>query len=318
MAHKSINRRQEFGRLIGTSAVMQQVYSQIEAAARTTAPVFVTGASGTGKNICAETIHKYSPRSSRPFITINCATIPPPQLEAELFGDGRDQSGAVDRAQGGTLLLDHLTEVPLPTQTKILRLFKEQSSAPDTDSTAEDHTNPRLISAVQSTLKGEISSARLRDDLYYRLHVLPITMPPLCQRGEDVIDIAQTLLRDYAAAEGRDFKTLAPETKEVFRAYSWPGNIRQLENLMRYITVMYDGSEVVKDMLPRDLTLGNLADGYSDFLDAEGIIRPLAEEERDIIERAIRICDGNIPRAAAALGIAPSTIYRKKSGWDQQ
>ena len=312
----------DFGGFIGLSPVMQDLYEKIEQVAHSNAPVFITGESGTGKEVCAEAIHRHSRRGDRPFVPLNCAAIPRDLIESELFGHVKgaftgaiaDRDGAATLADGGTLFLDEIAEMPVDMQTKLLRFLQNQTFMKVGGSKLEK-ADVRIICATNRDPLAETRVGRFREDLYYRLHVLPLHMPPLRDRGEDVIDIAEVLVRRYNDEEGKSFRGISDDAAMVLRSYAWPGNIRQLQNVIRNIIVMHDGDMVLRRMLPG--TLQQNGRGSDPASPAARPIRPLAEVERETIEAAIAACGGNIPRAAVMLGISPSTIYRKKMGWDE-
>ena len=321
-----------FGGFIGTSPIMQKIYEQIESAAKSNATVFITGESGTGKEVCAEAIHKHSARAGGPFVPINCAAIPRDLMESELFGHVKgaftgaitDREGAAKLADGGTLFLDEIAEMNPDMQTKLLR-FLQNLTFQKVGGNKPEKTDTRIICATNRNPVAEIRDGRLREDLFYRLHVLPLYMPPLRERGDDIIDIAHTLLRRYAAEEGKDFQSFAPDSEQALRHYRWPGNIRQLQNVVRQAIVMHNGQQVGTAMLPPELWQDAIpakaamppAGTSLSVLPTRRTIQPLAQAERDIIENAIALCNGNIPQAAAALEISPSTIYRKKANWEK-
>lgn len=324
--------RSGFGGFIGISPPMQIVYDIIENAAKSIATVFITGESGTGKEICAEAIHRYSKREKAPFIALNCAAIPRELLESELFGHVKgaftgamqDRDGAVAQAQGGTLFLDEIAEMAPDMQTKLLR-FLQNLSYQKVGGNRIEKANVRIICATNRDPLEEIRQGRLRQDLYYRLHVIPIKMPPLRQRKSDIIDLADYFLKLYAREEGKQFRQFSPEAERRMMSYAWPGNVRQLQNVIRGIVVMHDRKTVLPDMLPRELEdhppqntspVMPLHHGANDIAPA-GEITPLWKIEKHAIEKAIQACEGNIPKAAAMLEISPSTIYRKKMTWDR-
>lgn len=325
--------RKDFGGFIGTSQIMQKVYEQIEAAARSQATVFITGDSGTGKEVCAEAIHKHGPRANKPFIPINCAAIPRDLMESELFGHVKgaftgaisDREGAAKLANGGTLFLDEIAEMNPDMQTKLLRFLQNFTFQPVGGSRLET-TDVRIICATNRNPLEEIEASRFREDLFYRLHVLPLYMPPLRERGDDIIDIAITLLKRYVQEEGKRFTGFTIDAEDILRAYHWPGNIRQLQNVVRNVIVMHDGELVTAKMLPPELlhrhmtgrngggaTQSSSVIHFPQSSDTASAIKPLADVEREAIENAINHFNGNIPKAAAALGVSPSTIYRKKT-----
>ncbi|MFO0998163.1 MAG: sigma-54 dependent transcriptional regulator [Alphaproteobacteria bacterium] len=341
--------KEDFGRdsyfgFVGSSLPIQAVYRIIESAAPSKATVFITGESGTGKEVCAEAIHRQSPRLEKPFVALNCAAIPKDLMESEIFGHVKgaftgavsDRSGAATKADGGTLFLDEICEMELGLQSKLLR-FIQTGTFQKVGSTALEKVDVRFICASNKNPLAEVEAGRFREDLYYRLHVIPIQLPPLREREEDVLLIARRFLEDFAREEKKRFTRFAPEVEAVFKAYKWPGNVRQLQNAIRNIVVLNDGELVSREMLPPPLNTvepGSAAIGPSTppsltvvseirpgqrgaggSVNADSI-RPLWEVEKDAIEQAIRICGGNIPRAAAHLGISASTIYRKRMTWE--
>ena len=308
---------------IGASLVMQRVYRVIASAAASDATVFITGESGTGKEICATAVHSQSPRADRPLVIVNCAAIPKELMESEIFGHVKgaftgatsNRQGAAARADGGTLFFDEIAEMDLGLQAKLLRFVQTGVYQRVGDDTPE-RADVRLVCATNRDPLEEVEAGRFREDLYYRLHVVPIELPPLRARDRDVIDIANHMLNRFAVEEKKRFTSLSPEVEALFRACSWPGNVRQLQNTIRNIVVLHDGTVVVRDMLPdamRDLPI----DGAKMApCDREGApIAPLWLTEKRAIEEAIRHCGGNIPQAADLLAISNSTIYRKRRDW---
>lgn len=338
--------RDNYHGFIGSSVVMRGVYHIIESAAPSKATVFITGESGTGKELCAEAIHKESERKNNPFITINCAAIPRDLMESEIFGHVKGsftgahltRQGAASLANGGTLFLDEICDMDLDLQTKFLRFIQTSSYQPIGGSELKK-ADIRFICATNKDPLKEVAAGRFREDLYYRLHVIPISLPSLRKRDADVMMIARKFLLEYSEEENKHFEDFMPEAESVFLAYNWPGNVRQLQNVMRNIVVLNDGDLVTPEMLPPPLngfhpqtTYSNSNEGvtmkpsnvtksytqkHSTILpDSVESIRPLADIEREIIERSIDLCNGNIPKAAIHLGISASTVYRKKQNWD--
>lgn len=324
-AKKPLRQRAGFGGFIGISPPMQVVYDIIENAAKSSATVFITGESGTGKEICAEAIHRYSSRAGEAFIAINCAAIPRELLESELFGHVKgaftgavsDREGAVAQANGGTLFLDEIAEMAPDMQTKLLR-FLQNLSYRKVGGSKDEKANVRIICATNKDPLEEIRSGYLRQDLYYRLHVVPIHMPPLRQRRNDIIDLADYFLKLYAREEGKPFRSFSPEAERILTSASWPGNVRQLQNIVRGIAVLHDGQVVTSSMLPPSLRESGGRQKAASVEKGRGDgVSPLWQVERDAIENAIALCEGNIPKAAAMLEISPSTIYRKKMLWEK-
>jgi len=322
-----------FGSFIGSSTVMQKVYSQIRSVSRSMATVFVTGESGTGKEICAQALHDYSNRASGPFVPLNCGAIPSDLLESEVFGHLKgsftgaisDKLGAAAVADGGTLFLDEICELDMNLQTKLLR-FLQTSSIQPVGATSLQKVNVRIICASNRDPMEEVRQGRFREDLYYRLYVIPIHLPPLRERDADVIEVAEAELRKYAAIEGKGFQGLSPEVRSLFCKLPWPGNIRQMKNVLRSIVVMNDGPLVTKSMLPINLLDQHLIPSdagpeATDTLTTSAIQlgglagKTLAEIERLVISQTIAHCGGSIPKASRVLDISPSTLYRKCEAW---
>jgi two-component system, repressor protein LuxO len=325
-----------FADFIGRSLPMQRVYRTIEAAARSSASVFITGESGTGKELAAQALHSLSPRATKQFVALNCGAIPRDLLESTIFGHTKgaftgataDQEGAAARADGGSLFLDELGEMEMGLQTKLLR-FIQTGTYERVGEGRSRQADIRFIAATNRDPLEAVREGRLREDLFYRLFVIPLELPPLRDRGEDITLIARRFLEEFSHREGRTFKSLSAEAEARLLAYSWPGNVRQLQNVIRNIVVLNDGPAVTEAMLPRlpasaspapqtteaNGAAASPAAGLDRPTYAAGIV-PLADMERRYIEHAIDLYDGNIQLAARKLGISPSTIYRKKEGWD--
>ena len=314
-----------FADFVGRSLPMQAVYRTIEAAAQSTASVFITGESGTGKELAAEALHRLSARNSRPFVALNCGAIPKDLLESVIFGHVKgaftgataDQEGAARRSDGGTLFLDEIGEMDPQLQTKLLRFIQTGSYEPVGDPRPR-RADIRFLAATNRDPVAAVRSGRLREDLFYRLNVVPLRLPPLRDRGEDIVLIARRFLVQFAAGEQRRFTAFAPEVEARFLSYSWPGNVRQLQNVVRNIVVLHDGKVVTLDMLPQleetALPPATPAPAAGPPASADSI-EPLAVAERRYIEHAIALCGDNVQLAARKLGISPSTIYRKKESW---
>ncbi|MEM9099398.1 MAG: sigma-54 dependent transcriptional regulator [Pseudomonadota bacterium] len=332
-----------FEGFIGSSRVMQDVYKMVHNIGRSTATVFITGESGTGKEVCANAIHNLSPRKSRAFVPLNCAAIPRDLLESEVFGHVRgaftgavqDKQGAAMVADGGTLFLDEICEMDLALQTKLLR-FLQTSTVQPLGSTTPAKVDVRIICATNRDPAEEVRAGRFREDLFYRLHVLPIHLPPLKERGEDLIEIAERMLPLFSAEESKTFRRLSDGAKSRLRAMRWPGNVRQLQNVLRKIVVLHDGEEVSPEMIPAEAETSLIAasgngasiassvattDQLSTFATSDvidGLVGlSLSEMERRFIEATIAQCDGSITRAARILNVSPSTLYRKRESWDR-
>ncbi|MBO0213837.1 sigma-54-dependent Fis family transcriptional regulator [Vibrio sp. Vb2880] len=320
---------QNYQGFIGSSQTMLAVYRTIDSAATSKASIFITGESGTGKEVCAEAIHAASKRGDKPFIAINCAAIPKDLIESELFGHVKgaftgaatDRQGAAELADGGTLFLDELCEMDLDLQTKLLR-FIQTGTFQKVGSSKMKSVDVRFVCATNRDPWKEVQEGRFREDLYYRLYVIPLHLPPLRERGDDVIEIAYSLLGYMSKEEGKGFVRLAPDVVERFKQYEWPGNVRQLQNVLRNVVVLNEGREIALTMLPPPLN--QLSDSRINVPKASPApvsvheIFPLWMTEKQAIEKAIEACDGNIPRAAGYLDVSPSTIYRKLQTWNEK
>ncbi|WP_413203984.1 sigma-54-dependent transcriptional regulator [Rhodospirillum sp. A1_3_36] len=317
---------------LGNSPAMSNVFSLIEAAAGSSgASVFITGETGTGKELCANAIHNLSERRNGPFVAINCGAIPRDLMESEIFGHRKgaftgavtDREGAASRADGGTLFLDELCEMDLDLQVKLLRFIQTGSYRKVGDS-VDRPSDIRFVCATNRDPLKEVREGRFREDLYYRLYVVPIHLPPLRSRGEDVALLARRFLADFSKLESKSFQDFTADALGRILSYSWPGNVRQLENVIRNIVVLNSGSLVEASMLPPPLdsletavTLGGSGqEGEGGRLSLDQILaRPLAELEAMAIEAALRLSDNNVTRAARILDVSPSTIYRKHSAY---
>lgn len=318
-----------YGDFIGRSAPMQAVYRLIESAAPSKASVFITGESGTGKELCAEALHRRSPRADKPFVALNCAALPKDLIESEIFGHAKgaftgatsDREGAAVRANGGTLFLDELCEMDMGLQSKLLRFLQTGLVQPvGSDSTRA--VDVRIVCATNRDPHREVAEGRLREDLFFRLHVIPIELPPLRDRGDDAIDLARIFLLRLSKEEGKNFERISPEAEGLIRRYCWPGNVRELRNLIQHAVVLNEGPVLEAAMIAQGIDLTREPAGAAlkrrrSDLEAPCLIEPLAVTERRAIERAIAHCDGNVARAAALLEVAPSTLYRKIQSWEE-
>ena len=318
-----------FEGFIGASSAMRDIYSQIDRVAGSRAPVFITGESGTGKEITAHAVHSRSTRRTESLVAINCSAIPSELMESEMFGHLRgaftgavaDRMGAAEAADGGTLFLDEICEMDLSLQAKLLRFLQTGKVRRVGDTTDRD-VDVRVICATNRDPEAEIAAGRFREDLYYRLHVLPLHLPPLRERQSDIPALARHFLRSAAEEEGRRFRDFDPDAMDLVIRWPWPGNVRQLQNVVRRLVVMNDRETVSAEMLSVALAHAGtqvVAGGDASSRDVAGqpasVVEPFWIEEKRIIERAIAHFDGNVGKAAAALDISPSTIYRKRQAW---
>jgi len=324
---------------IGRSPAMQAVYRTIESVADSKATVFVTGESGTGKEVAAEAIHMASKRRSGPFVAINCGAIPENLLESELFGHVKgaftgaveNRIGAAKAADGGTLFLDEICEMDLKLQVKLLR-FLQTGMIQRVGSSAAEPVNVRIVCATNRNPEGEVAEGRFREDLYYRLNVIPIALPPLRDRGDDIALIATSLAERIAADERRPITGFSKVSEAFLQQHSWPGNVRELQNALRRAIITGNSSKVELSGIARPApraaavsTLATIAPTESaetpvvqatqnaETADFSGMT--LEQVERLAIEQAIARTSGNIVQAARGLGVSPSTIYRKLERW---
>jgi two-component system, repressor protein LuxO len=337
VAANEIAKEGKFCGLLGASLPMRAVYNVIENAASSRATVFVTGESGTGKELCAQAIHELSPRRGGPFIAVNCGAIPRELMESEMFGHVKGaftgaiggREGAVARAKGGTLFLDEICEMDQSLQVKLLRVIQSGEYQKVGGSEVE-RADVRYVCATNRDPWAEVHAGRFREDLYYRLHVVPCIMPPLRERDDDVLLLARHFLGLYAKEEGKQLLDFDDGAVRALQRYPWPGNIRELQNVLRNAVLFNQGDLVTEAMLNRldpqaasrqpsiaalsPMPLPRTAGGGA----AGAPVKPLWLVEKEAIEEAITLCGGNIPRAAALLEINPSTIYRRKAEWDKE
>jgi two-component system, repressor protein LuxO len=321
------------GAFLGASEPMVQVYSKIRSVARSMATVFITGESGTGKELCAQAIHDSSTRAAAPFIALNCGAIPQDLLESEVFGHLKgsftgaisDKQGAAAAADGGTLFLDEVCEMDPALQTKLLR-FLQTSSVQPVGATRPRKVDVRIVCATNRDPLDAVRLGLFREDLYYRLFVVPIHMPPLRDRGDDVIEIASAALARFAREEGRHFDGLDDDVKALFRRLPWPGNVRQVLNVIRNVVVLNDGGIVTPDMLPGELVQDietaphprSAPRPQPDTPSVDALVgKTLADIEKIVIEATLARHAGSVPKAARMLDVSPSTLYRKLESWHQ-
>jgi DNA-binding NtrC family response regulator len=258
--------RNRFHNFIGSCLPMQAVYKIIDSVAPTTASVFINGESGTGKEVCAEAIHQESQRNGKPFVAINCGAIPRDLMESEIFGHVKgaftgattDRKGAAMQAHGGTLFLDELCEMELEMQKKLLRFLQTGTFTP-LGGHREIKVDVRIICATNRDPLVEVEEGRFREDLYYRVHVVPIEMPPLRERGSDILTLANHFLKLYAKQDKKKFKSIDKETQTQLKRYPWPGNVRQLQNVIRNIVVLNNETSVTIEMVPPPINRMDIA-----------------------------------------------------------
>jgi two-component system NtrC family response regulator len=300
-----------FEGMLGTSPPMRAVFRTIDQVAVSSAPVLVLGESGTGKELVARAVHERSTRSDGPFVAINCAVFSESLLESELFGHEKgaftgaqaQRPGHFEMASGGTLFLDELGEMPLPTQVKLLR-FLQELVVVRVGGREEIKVDTRLVAATQVDLKQAIAAGRFREDLYYRLAIVTIEVPPLRERRRDILPMARAFLDRDLLAESRSPKTFSSAAAIAIESYPWPGNVRQLENHVRRAALLAQGAQVtVEDLrLPSAASVESLSPGTT--------LRAAREAtERELIRAALERHGGNVSRSAKELGISRPTLH---------
>ncbi len=308
------SKEEEDVEFIGASKPMKEVFKLIRKYATTDYPVLITGETGTGKELTARAIHERSIRRDKPFIAINCTAVPPDLLEAELFGYEKGaftgayktKQGKVELADGGTLFLDEIGDMPLDIQSKLLR-FLQDYSFERLGGTKTLKADVRIIAATNVDLERAVKEGRFREDLFYRLNVLTIKLPPLRERGEDVVIMAQYFLEKSAKELNKNIKGFTEKALEAIRNYTWPGNVRELINVVRKACVLAKGEYIdVEDLnINVDALAVNGGEGVN--LNLEENINKL---EKELLERAFRISSGNVSKIAALLGVSRPTVYK--------
>jgi Nif-specific regulatory protein len=304
----------EYANMIGSSPPMRQVYEEVGQVARTSATALILGESGTGKELVAHAIHANSERASGPFIKINSAAFPETLFESELFGHERGaftgavgrKKGRLDRAQGGTLFLDEIGDLPLSTQVKLLRVLQSREYE-RLGGTETLKANVRLIAATNKNLAGAVAAGTFREDLYYRLNVFTITLPPLRERHGDIPALAQYFLDKFAREHKRDIRRITSATLDLLASHTWPGNVRELENAIERAVVSCGGAVVDDFHLPEALRARGPVENAGDMTLAAAVERL----ERQMIGDALRETDGNLARASRALGTTERILRYK-------
>jgi two-component system response regulator AtoC len=308
--------RYSFDTLIGNSAAFRRVIEQVTEVCETKATVLLNGESGTGKELVARAIHFNSPRRDKPFIAVNCTAIPESLLESELFGHVKgaftgalaNRIGRFAAADGGTLFLDEIGDMPLPIQAKLLRVIQERSFEP-VGATRTQSVDVRLIAATHRDMREAVDGGSFREDLFYRLNVFPILLPPLRDRADDIPLLSSHFLAELAEGMGKRASGFSPAAMVAMTAYDWPGNIRELHNCIERAVIVTKTQTIDATDLPQDLFSGNRRterDGLPRDLDAE-----LERIERDFIIEALRRSDGVQVRAAKLLGIAERSLWHR-------
>ncbi|HEY0156956.1 MAG TPA: sigma-54 dependent transcriptional regulator [Thermoanaerobaculia bacterium] len=305
--------------LIGESDAMKKLEQQIRSAAPAATRVLITGENGSGKEIVARTLHRLSPRSDQPFIDVNCAAIPEELIESELFGHRKGAfTGAIDErkgkfelADGGTLFLDEVGDMSMKTQAKVLRVLQEQTFQ-RVGGQQTIKVDVRVLAATNKSLEEEIANGNFRSDLYYRLNVIPIEVPPLRARGDDIVLLAEHFLRRFAAETGQPKKKLSAGGAAKLRAHHWPGNVRELRNVIERLAILLPGETIE----PEDVQLGSRPAEVAPAIGAGLSLRDAREQfEKQYILDRLREYAGNISRTAESLGVERSNLYRKMDAY---
>jgi DNA-binding NtrC family response regulator len=303
-------------RLIGNSPGIQKVRELISRVAPSDSPILICGESGSGKELVAESVHAMSPRSNKPFVALNCAAIPATLIEAELFGHGRGgfsgipriREGVFERAHGGTLLLDEITEMPLELQSRLLRVLETKQLDPAYGA-ADQPVDVRVIASTNQTPAQAYEQGRLREDIYYRLAVVSIELPPLRDRGDDILVLAEFFLGELNLRNGTR-KRLSAELRERFMRHRWPGNVRELRNAVERAYILCDGELALSEEEMPTLRSAEGANGTGDGIHVT-IGTTLDEIERTLILATLRHFEGDKRRAADVLGCSLKTLYNK-------
>jgi DNA-binding NtrC family response regulator len=313
------------GSLVGTSKKMQEIFRLIEMVAPSTASVLITGESGTGKEMVARTIHDLSPRKSKPFVAINCAAIPESLIESEIFGHEKGAfTGALERrtgcfelAEGGTLLLDEIGEMPVATQAKLLRVLEDRKLR-RLGSKFETAIDVRVLAATNKVPEEAVASGQLRNDLYYRLNVFNIHMPPLRDHKDDLTDLVVYLLQDMNSKHGRSVSGITDEVAKAFQNHSWPGNVRELRNTLERAVIVCEGRIVDPKHLPPGfgavIPRAPVQEANAIRL---GVGTTVEEAERLLILKTLESTNNNKTRAAEVLGISLKTLHNKLKEYGQ-
>src|SRR6266850_1023362 len=307
------------GTLVGPSKKMQEIFHLIEMVAPSTASVLITGASGTGKELVARTVHDLSPRRNKPFVPINCAAIPETLIESEIFGHEKGAfTGALERrtgcfelAEGGTLLLDEIGEMPVATQAKLLRVL-EDSKLRRLGSKVETTVDVRVLAATNKVPEEAVARGELRTDLYYRLNVFNIHMPPLREHKEDMPELVQSLLADMNNKHGRNVSGVSEAVMSVFQTYHWPGNVRELRNTLERAVIVCEGPVMESRHLPPGFgqIMPRAAASEANAVRL-GVGTTVGEAERLLILKTLESTNNNKTRAAEILGISLKTLHNK-------
>lgn len=312
---KQLRDKFEFANIIGTSPAMQQLFALMKRIVKTDSTVLVTGESGTGKELVAKAIHFNGQRRDKPFIAVHCGAIPENLLESELFGymrgaftgAVRDKLGKFEAANQGTIFLDEIGTMPMQLQTKLLRVLQEEE-VERVGSTRPVKIDVRIIAATNLDLAEEVKKGTFREDLFYRLNVIPLPLPPLRERTEDILPLAKHFLAKYCKEMQRRSMTLAKDALEALESYQWPGNVRELENVMERTVALTEGDTITLNDLPHNIREDALTRVTEKGVD---LVKTLSEIERSMISDALALADGVKARAATLLNLNRTTLVEK-------
>ena len=313
---RRLNERYGFEQIIGNSPKMRAIFDILRQISPTTATVLIYGQTGTGKELVAQTIHNNSPRKNKPFVALNCSALSESILESELFGHVKgaftgavaDRRGRFEYADGGTIFLDDVADMSISTQVRLLRVLEEREIT-RVGSNEPIKINVRLIAATNRDLEKEVDAGRFRKDLYFRLKVVTITLPPLKQRKEDIPLLIDAFVREFSQKHDKEIKGIEPEAVKILCDYRWPGNVRELKNALETMVVL-----TVDDMLKAEDIPGNILSSVRAAPGPEPVISAgttLEEVEKELIRNTLALVDGNRKEAARRLGIGERTLYRK-------
>ena len=325
---KQLQARYQFENIVAESVQMRKVCDMIERVAPADTTVLIQGASGTGKEVVAKAIHGYSNRKTKPFIAINCAAMPEQLLESEMFGHVKgaftgatvNKEGLFEAADGGTIFLDEIGSMPLPLQGKLLRVLQEREIR-KVGGTATLSVDVRVLAATNERLEKGIEDGNFREDLYYRLSVIPIDIPPLCERPDDILPLVYHVLRNHTRGGDDNLPEIDPEAQLILESYSWPGNVRELENALRHACTFATDGKICKGDLPAKMleAAGNRVGGVSslsnitasDIYKGQSLKAFLRHKEKEYLGTVLQYMEGDKTRAAKALKISLATLYRK-------
>jgi DNA-binding NtrC family response regulator len=308
----------KIGALVGASPAMKEVMRQVEIAAPSTASILITGETGSGKEMVARSVHMLSPRAERPFVAINCSAIPESLMESEIFGHEKGAfTGAAERrigcfelADGGTLLLDEIGEMPAPTQAKLLRVL-EDHKVRRLGSKVETPVDVRVLAATNKNPEQAVADGHLRQDLYFRLNVFHIHLPPLREHKEDLPPLVEHLLAEISEKHGKKITGVGADVMDLFKSYPWPGNVRELRNVLERAAIAADRATISRQHLPSDFGHARMASGEG----LGGVRFPVGttvdEVERELILQTLSATSQNKTRAAELLGISLKTLHNK-------